>query len=432
MNRFDIRVIEWEDPGDARGAELRATWARLQIDVGNATLTRLIDTDASSVRDAIYLPAYPIAEWIAYNWWFLLYEPHSPQKERDYAQRHSLRTAGDGYALPDIQIKPMGKIVELSCRGRSVDGSRIEFIGNSLLHLPTQTVVDGLSRFVELVRRRLRDEGVPLTPLDEEWERITAVRQQKEVLPFIHFCAAVGQDPFDLDERTARQLELLENRYPYETALAASRAISGDIGRALSWLSVAEIEIEASSPWVELLELRHALGSSFKSRISKELPWIAGYYAAGRLRKHLDLANEPIPDLEAIFLNGSGLSKAAFTVRSPSRDIQIDSMVRQSLDGKPQFLTTKQQATAQRFALCRAVYEYLTSSERNLLLATTSHYDRQQANRAFAAEFLAPAAAIRGLTRRRTPLDEDVIEGAAQHFGVSTWVLRHQIENHGI
>lgn len=36
--RFDF---EWVDPGDAKGAELRATWARLSIAVGDQSVTQL-------------------------------------------------------------------------------------------------------------------------------------------------------------------------------------------------------------------------------------------------------------------------------------------------------------------------------------------------------------------------------------------------------
>lgn len=66
--------FEWKDPGGARGPELSATWARLEIRVGDVPVTRVDDLRARSVRNAIYGPLYPVAEWIVSNWWSLLYE----------------------------------------------------------------------------------------------------------------------------------------------------------------------------------------------------------------------------------------------------------------------------------------------------------------------------------------------------------------------
>ena len=62
-------------------------------------------------------------------------------------------------------------------------------------------------------------------------------------------------------------------------------------------------------------------------------------------------------------------------------------------------------------------------------LVTNTQTEHQQRNRAFAAEFLAPAEAI----RERLPashLSEEDVEDLAQEFRVSGFVVRHQIENH--
>lgn len=57
--------------------------------------------------------------------------------------------------------------------------------------------------------------------------------------------------------------------------------------------------------------------------------------------------------------------------------------------------------------------------------------DRQAQSRAFAAEFLAPAEASRKeLRSERIPLDD--VDDLALEFGVSSYVVRHQIENHGL
>ena len=93
--------VEWEDPGAAKGDELRATWCRLSIYVGDIPITRVLDERAQTVRDAVYCPAYPLAEWFAFNWWSILNESERPSSSGD---RHNLRFAREGFALPDLEL----------------------------------------------------------------------------------------------------------------------------------------------------------------------------------------------------------------------------------------------------------------------------------------------------------------------------------------
>ena len=64
-------------------------------------------------------------------------------------------------------------------------------------------------------------------------------------------------------------------------------------------------------------------------------------------------------------------------------------------------------------------------------LITKAHSERQQRNRAFAAEFLAPESGLRQRVTRPV-VDGDDIDELAAAFGVSSLVVAHQIQNHGI
>jgi len=66
--------IDWQDSEGLQGAELAATFASLRIDVEGETLTQVFDTRARTIRSHVFVPLYPIAEWLASNWWFLLFE----------------------------------------------------------------------------------------------------------------------------------------------------------------------------------------------------------------------------------------------------------------------------------------------------------------------------------------------------------------------
>ena len=63
--------IDWVDAEGISGPELSATWASLEIRAGDSIITRVLDTRAKTVRDFVYVPLYPLAEWLATNWWFL-------------------------------------------------------------------------------------------------------------------------------------------------------------------------------------------------------------------------------------------------------------------------------------------------------------------------------------------------------------------------
>jgi hypothetical protein len=97
----------------------------------------------------------------------------------------------------------------------------------------------------------------------------------------------------------------------------------------------------------------------------------------------------------------------------------------------PVFAVPKRREEAIRFAFCRALFDYLTTPAGEPLLVTSARSERQKRNRAFAAEFLAPADLLREALPGQTVGDEELDDLAAV-FGVSPSVIRHQIENHGL
>ena len=54
MNEIDFH-IEWEDPQDARGEELRATWARFALYVNQEDITRVNRASSQTVTEYIYI-----------------------------------------------------------------------------------------------------------------------------------------------------------------------------------------------------------------------------------------------------------------------------------------------------------------------------------------------------------------------------------------
>jgi hypothetical protein len=82
-----------------------------------------------------------------------------------------------------------------------------------------------------------------------------------------------------------------------------------------------------------------------------------------------------------------------------------------------------------RFHFCRALAEVFASPGTDTLI-TKAHSERQQRNRAFAAEFLAPSTGLQQRLNGRRVVDGDDIDELATVFGVSSRVVEHQLRNH--
>jgi Zn-dependent peptidase ImmA (M78 family) len=107
----------------------------------------------------------------------------------------------------------------------------------------------------------------------------------------------------------------------------------------------------------------------------------------------------------------------------------LDAVVAINNDGSPTFVIPVRKEENQRFLFCRGLSEFLRGSELALLVKSAS--DPQQRNRAFAAEFLAPASGLRQRVSG-AQLDPEEVEALARDFGVSSLVIKHQLENHRI
>ena len=124
------------------------------------------------------------------------------------------------------------------------------------------------------------------------------------------------------------------------------------------------------------------------------------------------------------------LDNAARPVESLARVPMIDGVVHWN-DGLPAFaFGGSGHESGQRFAFCRALGETLTSPSDTLI--TKAYSERQQRNRAFAAEFLAPSDGPTKMVATRPAVELSDIDEMAERFDVSPLVVNHQIENHNL
>lgn len=422
--------FEWIDPAEARGPELRATWATLQISLDGNAITRLIDDASRSVRSSLFLPLYPLAEWIATHWWFLLAEVETPGRSTSdhYDQRHNLRYGAEGFALPSLTIQPMGERIRLAWQPARLEAQNLEFTASGSGYVPDFELRQTFSDFITAVLGRLRDQGVENTLLEKEWNGIQAVDPQEQ--EFCFAVASLGIDPYTLSDQEQEQITVISERLPQSLwpdffELADFAALSEQANQVLDALN------SSRSNKTDLASLRLLRKEISAETVTQSPPWEQGYEFARELRQRLNLNGETLSSLssleKALKIPNAELGSAI--IKIVSLPGAFNAMVATNALESPVFAVPKRREEATRFALCRALFEYLTTPAGEPLLVTRARSERQKRNRAFAAEFLVPRDLLREALPNQTVGDEEIDDVAAT-FGVSPSVIRHQIENH--
>ncbi|MGH8885819.1 MAG: ImmA/IrrE family metallo-endopeptidase [Egibacteraceae bacterium] len=259
---------------------------------------------------------------------------------------------------------------------------------------------------------RLHEAGVDQTELEEEWEALKATEPDEE-----RFClaaAALGLDPFVLGDDIASLILLADERLAQELEqdfLAA--ADPNRLAEDLDW-------IEHTSGLIDSSSAKTAKLPTITSAVDGA-PWHRGAQQAMALREALAVAeteafevdpwvvvrpvDEVDPSLEAL----GGFSKRG---------------------GQVLALAGKRPAVSRRFSAGRSLYRFVVDAEAHPFLITGAHASRQQAERAFAAELLAPAQGIKKFIPLHADyLDVDDVAAISEHFNVSEWVVRYQVLN---
>ena len=429
MSDLEFEIVDWEDGDGLRGRELGATLGRLIVRAGGAPVTEVRDARSRNVRQHILIPLYPVAEWIALHWWVLLYEPESPQRKK-YGTRHDLRHGREGHAFPSVVLRPVGGLVAVEWSPLDLPLERLRFMGHGRTFVALEAVRERLADLVTTVLARLEAQGVRETPLHDEWHAIETCDDEERA--FCIAAARAGLDPYGLEDADRASLlaahECLAGFPDHwrEEFLAAA-----DASRLLAQAQVLKGWHEAPrTNGVDLAALAERKEWCAAQSVAPHgLPWEQGYDVARQLRSKLGAGDEPLPTHEAL-AGALGISEIGIdTVEAPAGPRSFDGALDAADTESPMFLTTKHWPDQVRFAFARALFEYLTGGSRPTALLTTSLTERQQRNRAFAAEFLAPKALL--ASRLSTPvIHPDEIEDVANDIGVSSMLVEHQIKNH--
>jgi hypothetical protein len=431
---------EWVSAPTIKAPELCATWAHLEIRAGAEYVTLVEEAESGSSRRSIFVPLYPLAEWIAFNWWFLqahtrpatalsrlpkavssLWTTYGVQ----YRQRHSLRGVGDGFLWPNAFLLPEGETTRVIWTADQLPPSQertIRFLTSGSLSVDTTPLMHRLGGVVESVLQRLVEQGVGETPLSNEWATIQDT--DDEEADFCLAAARLGLDPYS--EAAKYEQDILKTAHELEDRDLLRDFLDvvdpDKIAPNLAWVSVAMSEINKlpSRPGRDVAELRAVARSSTVDDYRQ--PWEVGWEQARRIRQAAGLRPDQTFEIERLITN----------IIRPTSSPGLQALGGVRGGASPLIaLSHRPSEQSKRFTLARAMWHVLWE-EPTTFLITSAHTDRQKVERAFAAELLAPAE---GIWARlvddsvHSGLEEPSLEELANYFRVSTALVQHQIEN---
>lgn len=418
--------FEWIDPENAKGPELAATWASLEIVVGDVCVTEVLSAVSRSVRTSIFLPLYPIAEWFVKNWWFIGNEPFHLgwRSDHEFCSRHDLRFGGDGYLLPSLSLAGSGDYVSIECYPR--EAGNLRFLSQAVLTGDAESILSPIRSLVVAVLQRLDEFDVKETFLHKEWARIEATLVDSEEFDFVRIAASLGADPYSVEEEIAEQIIFIATDVP---AVLQNEFFAASTIQSMSENAVRLREgidcLNASGH--ELRALRDLPVYVSKPR---EEPWATGYRWAEELFHEFSVDLSRLDEIKSL-RNRFGASENGVLVVDEWMHGPFDALYSSVGRNGAAIAVKSARPEARLFAACRAIGDYLGRNDDECGLVTCAATPRQKRNRAFAAEFLAPAHFLRSFLRG-SHVSTETIEEVASMLEVLPSVVHYQVKNHQI
>jgi hypothetical protein len=413
-------TADWERLEEGLPEE-RACFAAVEIRCGDLCLTEGHDSYVKRLRQGPLLSAYDLAEWLAWNWWRLRWEPVS--KSPDWAFAHRLATIGGGYVWPNVTIFSDGERTALIAKATPQRANTpFRYVSDAAAVLPSRQFESALDGFIEQVRGQLRAESIAKTNLDRIWSDIRDERADPEIALRRKIEALLGQDPGEGDEATIERL-IEDGRAlggPAMNEVAADHRQGGDLLTADALREIAARAGFDAAP-------RDVVGLKPGSGLPRpaEVPaWGLGAAAAQALRGQEQLGSGTID-------NGT-LAKLAGVEARALEERAVGPQISFALDKGPaegRVVFRSKWETGRRFELARLLGERIVSPHGGRLFpATRAHTYRQKMQRSFAAELLAPFAAVDDMLAG--DYSPESRQDAADRFKVSELTIWTLLINH--
>lgn len=441
--------IDWKDAPGVRDPVLARTWCALTIRIRGEPVTRVSDRRTKGWRNSVYGSVFPLCSWVVDNLWFLLYEPYRwavPYGTRDLARndadrpwvrRHSLLAAREGGSLPDLTIFRDGDAVLARWLRDGGDASHpfLRFVQEGQARLSPESVRAGIETFIGTVLQRVSNlPHADVAQLRDDWadlHRLTA-----DEVNLCAWSAHLGIDAHYDDELPGRDAERLKSVIGrLEGRIADDLLDATDIGAIsddLDWIEEAHSQARIArrtSDSAKNAPLRRSWRDSLDRH--ERTAYAAGYSQARALRERSGMGIERLPDLAAL-LRRLGWADEPLVRTNSAPSTGVHAVVDYGRDDVPVVAAhPPARQTSERFLLARSLFLQACSPSSERRLVTASHTWDQRASRAFAAELLVPAAALRQRLRDRAVSAREVAQ-YADEFLVDPPLIERQLENHAL
>jgi hypothetical protein len=422
--------IDW--PKQAAGGGdplLDASVGRLGIAVGDHQAASF-KSDKGDTGTEVTVPLYDFAEWIAENWWALLYEPRKSEQSEDdfgFRSRHWLGTARNGFALPDMWITPAGDTIEISARDCYLRSSRVQFLEKFSSTATLENVRAELEEAVTQIIYHLNEAGFVDTAAQNAWRLIAETKADEEF--YCRLVGSLGLSPYERNDALDELINFIANAIDDEIFLI-DLCQASDLTN-LERLSRIASSVRQALPSSQSFSL-DALSSVRMPTDSAPFAWKWGLDATKQVRQNLGIS-ERDPHGGNAFFELIGLDPeldSAVCVTEEGNDAGhlAGGVFRQ--DTTLQLALVDAPPPQRRFSAARGAFLGWLSKSNTSRLVTGARTRDQQASRAFAAEMLAPISYIRGRARGST-VSLSRIGEIADELDVSAAVVQHQAENNG-
>ena len=420
---------EWLSPFEPSSLE-GLTFADMKITVGGQCVTELEDDRSQTLRKGMYISVYPMALFLAANWWRLRWESKPLQEDPEWRMRHCLPAIGEGYVWPDLTFTSDGEGILLTVRSREKSRtSPVRYLADFSAWVPARSFEGAVRNCIEGVLSRLDAVGMSTTDLADLWDEILAENDDAGIARMRRIEALAGYDPDEAPESFVRDLLETES----EVGLPAIQELAAaSKNRALSDLKLLQESLQTKGVHFQIADFKRLISDTHFSN-TPATPWQRAYTTARKVRDVWGLDEKPISNSRLADLVGvhrtvlEDEQEAGRVLHTP---YSASSWNRENDDRR--LILNRKPVTSRRFAICRLLGDRLLGSDDGRLSAATdAGTSRQKFQRAFAQGLLCPFDALMDFIGKAVPNDDD-IEDAAAHFLVSPRLVYTTLVNNHV
>lgn len=397
--------------------EEKAAFGLFTIQTQHGSLTEGWDHFLDGSRLGPLVSAYHAAEWLAWNWWRLRWEPRRSTDQWQLA--HNLNAIGEGYAWPDLTIFSDGERTALiSSPSSDPNAKPYRYFGSIPTIVSSRAWEGAVDEFVGQVLARLGAREVRDSNLRRIWSDIVAERADPEVARRRKLEALLGRDPDEIDDNRVGRLVAEEE----ELGRTAVEEVAAD----LAILDARQFKAIARKSGFDS-DVRDAVRLDPANLPNRDaVPgWKLGAAAAQQLREQERLGWGKVTDMRLVGM--AGCSKSILAQNKEADQPMSFSLATTGQRGR--IVLRSKWKGGRRFDLARLIGDSIFGGQGKLHPATRAYTYRQKAQRSFAAELLCPFKTLDEMLGG--DYSPEAQQDAAEYFAVSPMTVNTLLMNHG-